>query len=148
MTLKVIRKIFTDESCIGELHLNGSFFCYTLEDKDRDLIQTQPITEIAQKKLFGKTAIPYGKYDLALTFSNRFQKYMPQVLNVPCFEGIRIHPGNTALDTLGCLIVGMNKGENIVTDSRTAYNALMKMFKAVEKKEKITIEYTRYVESV
>lgn len=141
MELKVIRKINTEESSIGELHVNGNFFCYTLEDKDRGLIKTQPLTDIAQKKLFGKTAIPLGKYDLALTFSNRFQKYMPQVLNVPCFEGVRIHSGNKAEDTEGCLLVGMNKAENMITDSRTAFTALMKMFSKVEKKEKITIEY-------
>lgn len=141
MELKVFRKILTDESTIGELHVNGNFFCHTLEDTDRGLIKTQPLTEIAQKKLFGQTAIPLGKYDVALTYSNRFGKYMPQVLNVPAFEGIRIHAGNKAVDTLGCLLVGMNKAENAITDSRTAYNALMKMFTAVEKKEKITIEY-------
>lgn len=141
MELKVFRKIFSNTSTIGELHVNGNFFCYTLEDKDRGLVKTQPLTEIAQKKLFGQTAIPLGKYDVALTYSNRFGKYMPQVLNVPAFEGIRIHPGNKAVDTLGCLLVGMKMGEDLVSDSRTAYNALMKMFTAVEKKEKITIEY-------
>ena len=143
MELIVKRKVFSEKSTIGELHINGSYFCFTLEDKDRDLYKTQPITEIAQKKLFGVTAIPYGKYDLALTYSNRFQQYMPQVLNVPAFDGIRIHSGNTDVDTHGCLIVAMQKGVDSVSDSRTAYNALLKMIKAVEKKEKITIEYVK-----
>lgn len=141
MQLIVKRKNFTEEYTIGELHVNGSFFCYTLEDKDRNLFQQQPIQDIAKAKIFGKTAIPFGKYDLALTFSNRFQKYMPQVLNVPCFDGIRIHTGNKAVDTEGCLLVGMNCSKDLISDSRTAFNALMKMFKSVEKKEKITIEY-------
>ena len=141
MNLVVKRNVFTDTSTIGELWVNGTFFCYTLEDKDRGLIQTQPITEIAQKKLFGKTAIPLGKYDLALTFSNRFQKYMPQVLNVPCFEGIRIHSGNNSEQTDGCLLVGMKKGENVILESKTAFNTLMSMLKTNEKKMKMTIEY-------
>lgn len=141
MELKVFRKIFTDESTIGELFVNGSFFCYTLEDKDRGLIKTQPLTEIAQKKLFGKTAIPLGKYDLAMTYSNRFKTYMPQVLNVPGFEGIRIHIGNKAVDTEGCLLVGMSKGVNVIQDSKNAFNSLIKLIKSIEKKEKITIEY-------
>lgn len=143
MELIVKRKIFTDKSTIGELHINGSFFCFSLEDKDRDLYKTQPITEIAQKKLFGVTAIPYGKYDLALTYSNRFKQYMPQVLNVPAFDGIRIHTGNFPEQTEGCLILGMQKGIDSVSDSRTAYNALLKIIKAIEKKEKITIEYVK-----
>lgn len=141
MELKVFRKVFTDESTIGELFINGEFFCYTLEDKDRGLIKTQPLTEIAQKKLFGKTAIPLGKYDLAMTYSNRFQKYMPQVLNVPAFDGVRIHTGNKAVDTEGCLLCGFGKGENLITDSKSAFSALMKKIVAIEKKEKITIEY-------
>ena len=143
MEFTVKRKWFTDKSAIGELHINGTFFCYTLEDTDRDLYKTQPLTEIAQKKLFGITAIPYGKYDLALTFSNRFKKYMPQVLNVPAYEGVRIHSGNKPEDTEGCLLVGMQRSENFVGDSKAAFNALMAMFKKVEKKEKITIEYIK-----
>lgn len=141
MELKVIRTTFTEHSTIGELHIDGGFFCYTLEDKDRGLIKTQPLTEIAQKKLFGKTAIPLGKYDLALTYSNRFQKYMPQVLNVPGFDGIRIHSGNKAEDTEGCLLVGLDRGENFIGKSREALAQLMIIFSRVEKKEKITIEY-------
>lgn len=141
MELKVFRKIYTDESTIGELHINGEFFCYTLEDKDRGLLKTQPLTEIAQKKLFGKTAIPLGKYDLALTYSNRFQKYMPQVLNVPAFEGVRIHSGNKAENTEGCLLVGFEKGENFIGKSKDAFNYLYNRLRSYEKKEKITIEY-------
>lgn len=141
MELEVRRKQLTDKSTIGELWINGSFYCYTLEDVDRGLIKTQPLTEIAQKKLFGVTAIPLGKYDIAMTYSNRFKQYMPQVLNVPCFEGIRIHSGNKAEDTEGCLLVGKTKSENFIGESRNAFNELMKVLKSVEKKEKITINY-------
>lgn len=142
MELEVRRKKFTDKSTIGELWINGDLYCYTLEDVDRGLIKTQPITEIAQKKLFGVTAIPLGKYDLAMTYSNRFKQYMPQVLNVPCFEGVRIHSGNTAEHTEGCLLVGKTKAENFIGNSKAAFGELMKILKAVEKKEKITITYT------
>lgn len=143
MQLIVKRKWFTDKSTIGELWVNGSFFCYTLEDTDRGLIKTQPITEIAQKKLFGKTAIPYGLYDLAMTFSNRFQAYMPQVLNVPCFEGIRIHAGNKPEHTEGCLLVGKTKDVDFIGESKSTFSELLKLLKSVEKKEKITIEYVK-----
>jgi hypothetical protein len=87
MELKVIRKIFTNKSTIGELHINGKFFCYTLEDKDR-------YVEQGGKKEFGITAIPRGTYSVVLSFSNRFQKYLPEILNVPQFVGIRMHTGN------------------------------------------------------
>lgn len=142
MELEVRRKQFTDKSTIGELLVNGDFYCYTLEDVDRGLIKTQPITEIAQKKLFGVTAIPLGKYDLSMTYSNRFKQYMPQVLNVPCFEGVRIHSGNTSEHTEGCLLVGKTKAENFIGESKKTFSQLMIILKSVEKKEKITITYT------
>jgi hypothetical protein len=145
MELKVIRKEFTDVSTIGELHINGEFFCFTLEDKDRDLYQQQPIQDIAKAKIFGKTAIPYGKYDLALTYSNRFQKYMPQVLNVPGFDGIRIHAGNTDVDTLGCILCGMNKATDKIFESKIAIEKLYPILKNAEKKEKITIEISKMI---
>lgn len=133
MEIKLIRKYFTNNSTIGELLIDGVFFCYVLEDKVRDFGFN------GAGKIKGKTAIPFGKYDVVINFSNRFQKYMPQVLNVPFFEGIRIHPGNTAEDTEGCLLVGKTKGVDVVGQSVDAYRALMVKLQAVEKTEKIFI---------
>lgn len=133
MELKVIRKIFTNKSTIGELHINGKFFCYTLEDKDR-------YVEQGGKKEFGITAIPRGTYNVVLSFSNRFQKYLPEILNVPQFVGIRIHGGNSPESTNGCLLVGKIKMKDFIGESAKTFSAFMAELKKVEKKEKITIE--------
>ena len=139
MELLLNRKKETETSSIGELSINGVFECYTLEDKDRGLIQSEPIEQIQFKKVFGSTAIPKGRYEVVITFSDRFQKYMPLLLNVPGFEGIRIHSGNTAADTLGCILLGQESGEDQVWNSRAAFNAFLPKLKAVEKKEKVFI---------
>lgn len=98
--LVLTRTTFTDNSTIGELTIDGKFICYILEDKDRKL-------ESGGKKIFGETAIPRGTYEIIINWSNRFQRQMPLLLNVPQFEGIRIHGGRevvTNKDTSGCLI--------------------------------------------
>lgn len=70
------------------------------------------------KKIAGKTAIPEGRYAVAVTFSPRFKRWLPLLLHVPMFEGIRIHAGNSAEDTAGCILPGMNTVKGWVTDSR------------------------------
>ena len=130
MELTVIRKTKTEKSSIGELLINGVFECYTLEDKERSP---------KEKKVFGQTAIPKGRYEVIINFSNNFQTYLPLLLKVPNFEGVRIHPGNTNADTLGCILVGSGIGNNLITNSRKAFNALFKKMQAVAKKEKIFI---------
>jgi hypothetical protein len=128
MEISVLRKEFTEESTIGEMSINGQYFCFTLEDKVRP---------DGEPKVPGKTAIPYGKYQVVINWSNRFQKYMPLLINVPHFEGIRIHPGNTDEDTEGCILVGFYRSKDRVTESRKAFVALMKVLQSAEKKEKI-----------
>lgn len=132
MEIKLVRKEFTDKSTIGELYVNGKFQCYTLEDKDRKL-------ESGGKKEYAKTAIPRGTYNVVNSFSNRFQKYLPELQNVPQFAGIRIHPGNTADHSEGCILVGTTKAKDFIGNSRSAFATLFALIKAVEKKEKITI---------
>ncbi|WP_455763299.1 DUF5675 family protein [Prevotella disiens] len=104
---------------IGNLYLNGVFFSNTLEDKDRGLKQSMPLDEIEQCKVYGQTAIPSGRYEVRITYSNRFKRPLPLLLNVPGFEGIRIHAGNTPKDTLGCILVGKNDRIGQVRHSRT-----------------------------
>lgn len=123
----------------GQLSLNGVFFCYTLEDLDRGLSQAMPLSQIQQTKIKGVTAIPRGRYEVVINYSNRFQQYMPQLLNVPGFEGIRIHSGNTTADSSGCILVGLSASGNTIGGSKVAYAGLLKQLKAVEKKEKIFI---------
>jgi len=130
MQLQLVRKVFTDNSTIGELSVNGEFECFTLEDKVRKV------------KIKGKTAIPPGTYEIAVTFSNKFQKFLPLLLNVPKFDGIRIHPGNTPKDTLGCILVGQGKGVDSISNSRLAFAPLFEKIQAVVRTEKIFIEIT------
>lgn len=104
------RMVFTDQSTIGELSIDGNVVCQTLEDTCR------------AHKIAGKTAIPAGKYQVVITESQRFKRPLPLLLDVPGFEGVRIHPGNTADDTDGCILVGMKRGENAVYDSRKAFD--------------------------
>lgn len=132
MELKLIRKEFTDRSTIGELYVNGKFECFTLEDKDRKL-------ESGGKKEYAVTAIPRGTYQVVNSFSNRFQKYLPELINVPQFTGVRIHPGNKAEDSEGCILVGTTKAKDFIGNSRVAFASLFSKIKAVEKKEKITL---------
>jgi hypothetical protein len=130
MILELKRKIFTDDSTIGELSIDGKFVCYTLEDKVRD------------KKIQNVTAIPYGKYEIAITFSNHFQQYMPLLLSVPGYEGVRIHSGNKSTDTEGCILVGSSKSLNFIGNSRATYKTLFTKLKATSKIEKIFINIT------
>lgn len=125
-TLK--RKIKTDRSTIGELWLGKKRICYTLEDKVRD-----------KEKVYGKTAIPAGKYQVIMNFSNRFKTYMPLLIGVPGFEGVRIHAGNTDADTEGCILLGYTKGIDFIGESRKACKEVYSLIKSVEKKEKIWI---------
>lgn len=92
MELLLKRKHRTDKSTIGELSINGNFECYILEDKDRGLDSSMTLAEIKAQKVYGATAIPAGRYRVAFTFSNRFQKYLPLLIDVPGYEGVRIHP--------------------------------------------------------
>lgn len=131
MILELKRKIFTDDSTIGELSIDGKFVCYTLEDKVRDV------------KIQNVTAIPYGKYEIAITFSNRFKQYMPLLLNVPNFSGVRIHSGNKSTDTEGCILVGSSKSLNFIGNSRVTYRSLFARIKEAAKKEKIFINVSK-----
>jgi hypothetical protein len=118
-TLDIIleRKIFTETSTISDASIDGAHECFFIEDKVRD----------NEPKVHGKTAIPYGRYKVVVTKSTRFSKqaghdvYLPLLLNVPGFEGVRIHTGNKPEDTEGCLLPGTEKGTNQVLNSKTAF---------------------------
>jgi hypothetical protein len=127
MELKLIRETKTNDSTIGKLYINEIYHCYTLEDKEREV------------KVQNVTAIPKGKYEVIVNFSNRFQQQMPLLLNVPNFEGVRIHWGNYSKDTEGCILLGTTKAVNMIGNSRTAYAKFMSVIKKVSKKEKIFI---------
>ena len=130
-----------DGYTISRLYVNGELFgCNTLEDADRGLRQDMQLEEIKKKKVYGKTAIPRGSYECVYTYSNRFKKMLPLLLNVKGFEGIRIHSGNSAKDTEGCILVGLNLKKGMVLNSREWTNKLIQTMKtAWDKKEKVTI---------
>lgn len=109
MKITVKREFFSETETLGSMFINDKFFCYTLEDYDRKLKSNQSSSEIAFKKIYGKTAIPAGDYRVILSISNRFKRLMPEVLNVKGFAGIRIHGGNTHENTEGCILVAKNR---------------------------------------
>lgn len=141
MEILVNRRTKNKLSTISDVTIDGVFFCYGLEDVDRGLKQSDDIDVIKTKKVFAQTAIPAGRYEIIINFSNRFQQYMPLLLNVPGFEGVRIHPGNKALNTEGCLLLGQTVGADFVGNSRLAYRSFLPKLRAVEKKEKIFITF-------
>jgi hypothetical protein len=111
---------------MGEMYLNGKFFCYTLEDKERDLSQCDDILKIKNKKIYGQTAIPKGQYKWILTYSNKLNQNTPELLEVKGFNNIRIHAGNTEKDTLGCILVGYQQTIKGIWNSQCAFYDLMK----------------------
>ena len=124
---------------IGKLYINDQCFCDTLEDTDRGLTQSMTEQQIKSKKVYGETAIPTGTYKVIISYSNKFKKQMPLLLNVPGFAGIRIHSGNTEKDSLGCILVGKNKAVGKVLESRDTYSKLFSILQEADKKETIKI---------
>ena len=140
MELKLERNVFTNKSTIGTLSINGVAECFVLEDKDRGLNDAMSLNQINKLKVFGETAIPYGRYEIDITMSMRFKKPLPILLNVKGYEGIRIHTGNKAIDTHGCLLPALKRGVDSVSESTLAFNQLFdKLKKAKANKERIFI---------
>lgn len=144
MELYLKREVFTDTSTIGSLSIDGQFECYILEDADRGLKDTMPLAEIVAHKVYGKTAIPYGRYEVDWTLSQRFKIMMPILLNVKGYDGIRIHKGNTEVDSLGCLLCGRKRANNMISESTFATNQLYtKIQTAKSRGKKIFITITK-----
>lgn len=140
MEIKVERKWKKTAYTVGVMYVDGQRLCETLEDKDRGLTDSMTPEDISKIKVKGATAIPAGRYPVELTWSNRFKKKMPLVENVKGFSGIRIHSGNTADDTEGCILVGESKQRGMVLNSRKWYSELLtRIIKASSRGEKIFI---------
>ena len=122
MKLHLQRTERGDRYTMGRLAIDGEPFCDTLEPTDRHL---EAATMRPEQKVFGQTAIPTGSYPVVLTYSPRFKRTLPLLKNVPHFEGIRIHPGNTSADTAGCILVGRRLHSGRLTDSRQTMRQLM-----------------------
>lgn len=150
----VVERVFTNNSyTIGHLYLaeedgSKSFICDTIEDTDRGLDDSMSVDEITSKKVYGKTAIPCGTYDIAMNvvspkFKSRswakpYDGKLPRLQNVKGFEGVLIHVGNKAEDSLGCILVGENKVKGQVINSTKNFNKLMKILLSAN--DDITLE--------
>lgn len=126
MNLTLKRIIKTDKITIGELYVDGTFECYTLEDIDRNLSSLMSVDEIKRIKIYGNTAIPRGIYSLVVQQSPSNGKRYYYLQNVKGYSGVRIEWGNTQVDTLGCILVGTSYSTDKVSNSVVAYNALVK----------------------
>lgn len=124
------REICSEKSTIGKLYFSehiSNDFVYTLEDVQRE------------EKIQSKTAIPVGRYEVIISLSKRFKIEMPLLLDVPNFEGVRIHKGNTSEDTDGCILVGKDKTKDFISNSALAYDQVIKNIRDILKKEKLFI---------
>jgi hypothetical protein len=117
MKLEINRKEFYPDRCIGGFYIDDRWCYYTLEDTDRKL-------EEGGVKIAGKTAIPRGRYKVTISWSNRFKRLMPHILDVPQFVGIRIHAGNTPENTEGCPLIGLQYevGSHNILKSKLAFD--------------------------
>lgn len=129
MEIKLVRGKANASFVEGKMYVDGEFECYTVEDAPRDV------------KVYGKTAIPKGRYKVVITMSNRFKKRLPLLIGVPGFEGVRIHSGNSSKDTEGCIIVGAvndRTDDDWVGSSKVAMSRLMpKIEDALAVKEEV-----------
>lgn len=146
MKIVIDRKWKKPTYTIGMVSIDGKRFgdgvhwCSSLEDADRGLKQSMSEAEIKKRKIAGKTAIPAGEYRVVVTYSPRFQKNLPLLVDVPGYSGVRFHSGNTAADTEGCLLFGENSVKGKVLNSRYWCNKLQGLIEAAIKRgEKVTL---------
>ena len=140
MELLLERKYLKSNYTIGNLFINGKFYCNIIEDTVRDF-NKNGILDCGELKISGHTAIPYGEYEIKVTYSPKFRRELPILLEVKHFEGIRIHRGNTEKDSSGCLIPGENKKKGMVINSTKYELELTKLIKECNnRKEKVTIK--------
>lgn len=154
-----LERIYTcDTYTISHIYINEKYVCDAIEDADRGLDESMSVDDITKKKVYGKTAIPCGTYNLTMNvkspkYSNfskykwakKYDGYLPRIENVKGFEGILIHVGNTANDSDGCILVGKNTIKGQVTSSTVTFQNLMDnyLWKAKQSNEKITIVIKR-----
>ena len=140
MKLLLERKWPKSTYTIGRLYVDGELFCNTLEDRVAD-INKNGVFDGDEKKIYSETAIPYGTYKVVYEWSPRFGRNLPRLLNVPSFSGILIHSGNTAKDSSGCILVGLNKQVGRLERSRCFSDELNKRVDAAQRRgEPITID--------
>ena len=153
MELILKRIALRSEYTIGKLYVDGEYVCDTIEDTVRDLDKDGKFAN-GEVKIPGKTAIPYGRYEITMkvkspkysnfskySWAKKYDGYLPRLLNVPHFDGVLIHVGNSALDSEACVLVGENKVVGKVINSVNTFRRLMDDYLVPAKKrnEKISI---------
>ena len=136
MKLVLERDVKAPLFTLGKLYIDGQFAVFTCEDTMRQ----KPGIPVEHWKRDGETAIPRGTYRVIITFSNRFKKHLPLLLDVPGFSGVRIHAGNTAGDTEGCILIGTGRVKAGVSNSRLAMSVFMPRLEEGLKNGVATIE--------
>ena len=130
MQVFIDRKWKKETYTIGRVFIDGQFFANSMEDRDRGLHQDMSIDEIKAKKVYGETAIPAGRYRVIMTYSPRFKRRLPLILNVKCFDGVRCHPLNTSKQSEGCIGFGKNDKVGWISDSKATHDRFEKMLEA------------------
>lgn len=134
MEIGLHRKILASTYTEGELHIDGQFFCYTIEDK----VRAKAGMWNKLLKVYAETAIPYGRYPVLVTWSNRFKRMLTGVFNVPDFEGIRIHNGSTAKSSAGCIIVSSRRlADGMILNEKETMNKICDLVAEKQKTEKV-----------
>ena len=128
MKLRLERKYFRDTYTIGNLYIDDSFFSNTLEDKNRDVNKNGKFDN-GEAKVYAETCIPFGTYKVIVTMSPKFKRELPEILEVPDFQGIRIHRGNKISDTLGCILCGEKVKNGYLSNSTPYEIKLVELFK-------------------
>ena len=148
-----LKRIYTCSTyTIGHLYADGEYLCDTLEDCDRGLTDKMTVEEISKKKVYGQTAIPKGNYEIDMDakspsfggkepYKTLCKGKVPRLKEVKGYSGVLIHVGNYPKDTLGCILVGLNKAKGQVLQSRVTFEKVYKVLaEAHSKGEKITLE--------
>ena len=144
LELLLDRKYKKETYTVGDLYVDGEWFCSTMEDKDRGLSQLMPLEEIKKIKVYAETAIPTGRYVVRMDivspkyngvkwYKDNFGGRMPRLESVKGFAGILIHPGTTMLDSAGCILVGLNKAKGKLVESRATFTKLWKVLEQARK---------------
>ena len=138
MNLKLIREEFPTYTK-GILFIDNNKFCETLEDTNRDLNRNSKFDN-GEIKVYGETCIPYGTYKVRVSYSPKFKRELPEILNVNNFSGVRIHKGNKISDTLGCILCGERVVNGYLYNSTPYEIKLTKLLKEAQmRNEDITL---------
>jgi len=140
MHLILNRQDLQRDRTLGELLIDDVHYCWTVEDTVREQWNGSRWVWDSDFKIPGKTAIPSGTYEIKITLSQRFQRPLPLLLNVPDFQGIRIHTGNTEADTEGCILPGAVKGAQGVLQSKVVFDPLFARLDAALSNRPVFIE--------